>query len=204
MDSGGDPSSRRTFFNPYSSSDPTMSAGVSAGGMGSVMSPYLNFDPAYIGADSGSDFIFPEGASRQRGRLELAFSQIGGSVFAGAAVGGLNGLYSGFRETSTAQLTGAVRRTQMLNFITKQGASSAQSLGVIALMYSVIGVLLQLGRGVDDEINTLTAATSTGLLYKSSAGLKKCVRAGGIGFSLAAAYCLFSNRDRIKSMLNSD
>ena len=32
-----------------------------------------------------SDFIFPEGASTQRGRFELAFSQIGGSVFVGNA-----------------------------------------------------------------------------------------------------------------------
>ncbi|XP_014769578.2 mitochondrial import inner membrane translocase subunit Tim23 [Octopus bimaculoides] len=160
MDSGGDPSSRRTFFNPYSSSDPTMSAGVSAGGMGSVMSPYLNFDPAYIGADSGSDFIFPEGASRQRGRLELAFSQIGGSVFAGKVLDQ--------KSQGSSTPPSSTKQHLMLNFITKQGASSAQSLGVIALMYSVIGVLLQLGRGVDDEINTLTAATSTGLLYKSS------------------------------------
>lgn len=195
---------KSSFFNPYSSADPSMAAGVNVGGMGSMMSPYLNFDPAYIGGDNGSDFIFPEGASRQRGRLELAFSQIGGSVFAGAAVGGLNGLYSGYRDTSSAALTGAVRRTQMLNYITKQGASSGQSLGVIALMYSVIGVLLQLGRGVDDELNTLTAATTTGLLYKSSAGAKKCLRSGGIGLTLAAAYCLFTNGDRIKTFFSSE
>ena len=30
-----------------------------------------------------SQFIMPEGAGRQRGRLELSFSQIGGSIFAG-------------------------------------------------------------------------------------------------------------------------
>ncbi|KAL5017866.1 hypothetical protein ScPMuIL_003588 [Solemya velum] len=146
-----------------------------------------------------SEFIFPEGASRQRGRFELAFSQIGGSVFAGAAVGGLNGVYTGFRETKVAELTGAVRRTQMLNFITKQGASSAQSLGVLALMYSIFGVLLSWGRGKDDEFNTLTAGTATGLLYKSSAGLHKCLRGGAAGFGIAAAYCLFTNKDKLKS-----
>ena len=32
---------------------------------------------------SEPQFIFPEGASSQRGRFELAFSQIGGSVFVG-------------------------------------------------------------------------------------------------------------------------
>ena len=37
-----------------------------------------------------------------------------------------------------------------------------------ALMYSVFGVLLSYGRGVDDELNTVVAGTATGLLYKSS------------------------------------
>ena len=35
-------------------------------------------------------------------------------------------------------------------------------------MYSLFGVGLQLARGEDDEFNTLTAATATGLLYKAS------------------------------------
>ena len=33
-------------------------------------------------------------------------------ILSGAAVGGMNGLYSGLRETKAAQLTGGVRRTQ--------------------------------------------------------------------------------------------
>ncbi|XP_041362618.1 mitochondrial import inner membrane translocase subunit Tim23-like [Gigantopelta aegis] len=193
-----------SFFSPYSKSDPSMDVPVTAGPAGTIMSPYLNFDPSYVTPGGDSEFIFPEGASRQRGRLELSFSQIGGSVFAGAAVGGLNGLYAGLRETQAAQLTGAVRRTQMLNFITKRGASSAQTLGVVALMYSIFGVVLWWGRGVEDELNTVVAGTATGLLYKCSGGWKRCLRGGGIGFGLATAYILFTSKDRIKSMLGRD
>jgi import inner membrane translocase subunit TIM23 len=76
------------------------------------LSPYLNFDPAYISPGGQPEFIFPEGASHKRGRFELAFSQIGGSVMLGAAVGGANGLYSGLRDTALAGHTGSVRRTQ--------------------------------------------------------------------------------------------
>jgi len=54
----------------------------------------------------------PEGASQHRGRFELAFSQIGGSVCTGAGLGGAVGLYNGIKETKAAQLVGAVRRTQ--------------------------------------------------------------------------------------------
>lgn len=42
-------------------------------------SPYLNYDPSILRA-SQPEFIFPDGASKQRGRFELAFSQIGSAV----------------------------------------------------------------------------------------------------------------------------
>ena len=86
------------------------------------LSPYLNVDPTYIGRGQ-PEFIFPEGASHRRGRFELAFSQIGGSVMVGASLGGMNGLYKGFRDTSLAGHQGSVRRTQwgpfysMMHFI---------------------------------------------------------------------------------------
>uniref|UniRef100_A0A0B6YPG2 Mitochondrial import inner membrane translocase subunit TIM23 n=1 Tax=Arion vulgaris TaxID=1028688 RepID=A0A0B6YPG2_9EUPU len=189
-------------YNPYSSSDPSMNVPVTTGSAGAIMSPYLNFDPAYLGPNAvDSQFIFPEGAARTRGRLELSFSQIGGSIFVGAAVGGLNGFYSGLKDVQARQLVGANRRTQLLNFITKGGASTAQTLGVVALMYSVFGVVLSWSRGVDDELNTVTAGTATGMLYKSSAGWRRFLRGGAIGFGLSSAYVLFTSRDRIKSLM---
>lgn len=45
----------------------------------SSFSPYLNYDPRIL-QTSQPEFIFPEGASKQRGRFELAFSQIGSAV----------------------------------------------------------------------------------------------------------------------------
>ena len=38
-------------------------------------------------------------------------------------------------------------------------------------MYSGIGVLLASGRGAEDELNTIVAGTTTGLLYKCSGNL---------------------------------
>lgn len=43
-------------------------------------SPYLNYDPRVFSQQTQPEFIFPEGASKQRGRFELAFSQIGSAV----------------------------------------------------------------------------------------------------------------------------
>ncbi|KAJ9597362.1 hypothetical protein L9F63_011751 [Diploptera punctata] len=117
---------------------------------------------------------------------------------AGAAIGGVGGFYNGLRSTTLAGHTGKLRRTQLLNYVMKQGSASANTLGVIALMYSGFGVILSWGRGTDDEMNTLAAATATGLLYKSTAGLKKCAIGGGIGLALASVYCFWTARDRLQ------
>ncbi len=81
----------------------------------------------------------------------------------------------------------------------KQGARSANSLGVIAVMYSGFGVTLSWLRGEEDELNTLTAATATGLLFKSTAGLRSCLKGGAIGLSLAALYCAYNSKDKIRN-----
>jgi len=179
----------------------------------SSISPYMNFDPAYLNIGGDAQFIMPEGASQHRGRFELAFSQIGGSVCTGAGIGGAAGLYYGLQEAKNSQLVGSVRRTQLINSVAKKGASYAQSLGVIALMYSVFGVGVSKIRGVDDELNTLGAATLTGLLYKVPVNsvkvpgvkpidhVKKMARSGATGFLLATAYCIYTSKDHIKQII---
>ena len=104
-------------------------------------------------------------------------------------------------------------------------------------MYSGIGVILAKSRGAEDELNTIVAGTTTGLLYKCtgnfelyfmediyflhrvlfasfcinylkliffSAGMQKCLRAGGIGLGISTIYCLYTSQDRVKQMLGID
>ncbi|XP_022092773.1 mitochondrial import inner membrane translocase subunit Tim23-like [Acanthaster planci] len=175
--------------------EPSLNVPVPSGA-GTSISPYLNVDPYYLN-QGGPQFIVPTGQARARGRFELAFSQIGSSVMAGAIYGALNGTRISARETK--ELSGKVRVSQMLNLVTKQGASSANSIGVIALMYSVLGLGLSWGRATEDELNTVGAATATGLLYKSSAGIKKMAKGGVIGLGLASAWCLWQNKDKLKT-----
>jgi len=166
-------------------------------------SPYLNIDPSVSSYVSKPEFIFPEGASKQRGRFELAFGQIGASCMLGALAGGSSGLYRGLRETTLAGQTGRPRVTQLLNHISKQGSATANTLGVIAVMYSSFGVLLSLARGADDELNTIGAATATGMLFKSTSGLRKCGIGGAVGFSIATLYFIISSRDKLQSLTSS-
>jgi len=183
------------MYSPtYTPDDPSMNVSVFNSGTGtSRLSPYLNLDPNVV---QEPEFILPEGASRQRGRFEYAFGSIGGSVLIGAAGGSVAGLYKGIQDTQGQ--AGKVRRTQILNYVVKRGATAGNALGVMALMYSGLGVLFSWVRDEDDHYNTLAAATATGLLYKSTAGLRKCGVGGAAGFGIAAAYVLWTkgNKDR--------
>ena len=134
-----------------------------------------------------------DASSKNRGRFELMFSQIGGAVIVGGAIGGTTGLYKGITETNVQKLTGAVRRTQMLNFLGKDMARSAQTLGVVALLYSIFGTVISKARGAEDELNTISAGTLTGMLYRASGGLKAVGRGGAIGFIVSSAYCAYSS-----------
>jgi len=187
-----------SYLNVFPGVDPNM---MQYGNMQTI-SPYLNVDPAILN-QGGPEWIFPEGASRQRGRFELAFSQIGGAVMTGAFFGGVHGLYSGYKQMGSLEQKASVKRTQLLNHIMKRGSGTANTLGVLTVMYSGFGVIFSWLRGVDDEINTIAAGTATGLLYKSSAGLRKCGIGGALGLGLSTAYCLWTSKDRLKQMLST-
>jgi import inner membrane translocase subunit TIM23 len=50
----------------------------------------------------------------------------------------------------------------------KHGSSIANTFGVVSVMYSGFGVLFSYARGTDDSLNTLAAATATGMFFKST------------------------------------
>ncbi|XP_012221873.1 mitochondrial import inner membrane translocase subunit Tim23 isoform X2 [Linepithema humile] len=156
------------------------------------LSPYLNFDPSYLPV-SQPEFIFPEGAMKQRGRFELAFSQIGAACIAGAGIGGTSGLYRGIKATSIAGETGKLRRTQLINHIMKGGASMANSLGVITIMYTCSGIALTWLRGTDDSFNTVAAAATSAAVFRSPAGVRKAGIAGALAAGVAVIYCMWNN-----------
>ncbi|XP_011865247.1 PREDICTED: mitochondrial import inner membrane translocase subunit Tim23 isoform X1 [Vollenhovia emeryi] len=156
------------------------------------LSPYLNFDPSYLPVTQ-PEFIFPEGAVKQRGRFELAFSQIGAACIAGAGIGGASGLYRGVKATSIAGETGKLRRTQLINHVMKGGASMANSFGVMMIMYTCAGIGLTWLRGTDDSLNTVAAAATSAAVFRSPAGIRKAGIAGAIAAGVAVMYCAWNN-----------
>ncbi|TMS22428.1 Protein quaking-B [Larimichthys crocea] len=167
----------------------------------SPLSPYLNVDPRYLIQDT-DEFILPTGANKTRGRFELAFFTIGGSCMTGAALGAVNGLRMGLKETRDMAWS-KPRNVQIINMVTRQGASWANSLGSVALLYSVFGVAIEKARGAEDDINTVAAGTLTGMLFKSGSGIKGVARGGLAGLALSGAYALYNNWDHITGSSSS-
>ncbi|CAF1498736.1 unnamed protein product [Didymodactylos carnosus] len=182
-----------SLFGSYNVNENKNNVPVYATPGANAISPYLNFDPQILNP-SGSKFILPEGQKERRGRLELMFFTIGGSF-----MGSFAGLYRGLRETK--DLSGAVRTSSIINYVSRQGASTASAVGSIALIYSLIGTIISYGRGVDDELNTLASGTLAGLAYRSTSGLKGAARGGLAGFAIASACVLATSRDRLKQYM---
>jgi len=157
------------------------------------LSPYLNVNPSYV---QTPEFIVNQ--ETKKGRIERSFSGIGASVLVGAAVGGTYGLFDGVRQTATAGMKGGLRRTQILNYSLKSGASVSNSLGAIAVIYSGLHALASQWREEDDELKCLATAGITGALYKSSAGAVKCGTGAAFGVGLAAVWSfLLKNNENV-------
>ncbi|XP_017319333.1 mitochondrial import inner membrane translocase subunit Tim23 isoform X5 [Ictalurus punctatus] len=166
--SGGGGGGGGGFGSLFRSTGPVYSnselSGVPLSGM-SPLSPYLNVDPKYLIQDA-DEFILPTGANKTRGRFELAFFTIGSCCMTGALFGAINGLRLGLTETRNMAWS-KPRNVQILNLVTRQGATWANTLGSVALLYSVFGVIIEKTRGAEDDLNTMAAGTMTGVLYKS-------------------------------------
>uniref|UniRef100_S4R8Q7 Translocase of inner mitochondrial membrane 23 homolog b (yeast) n=1 Tax=Petromyzon marinus TaxID=7757 RepID=S4R8Q7_PETMA len=163
----------------------------------SPLSPYLNVDPRYLTQDYDELSLR---VSTIRWRTAPIFTSSHGHCLYGASFGALNGLRLGFKETHGMKWA-KPRNVQILNMVTRQGAVWANTLGSVALMYSAFGVAIEYGRGAEDDLNTMVAGSLTGMLYKSTSGLRGVAKGGVAGLTLSGLYALYNNWDRIKSSM---
>uniref|UniRef100_A0A8C2TJP9 Mitochondrial import inner membrane translocase subunit TIM23 n=2 Tax=Coturnix japonica TaxID=93934 RepID=A0A8C2TJP9_COTJA len=162
---------------------------------------YLILNPFFVPFQDTDEFILPTGANKTRGRFELAFFTIGGCCMTGAAFGALNGLRLGLKETQNMAWS-KPRNVQILNMVTRQGALWANTLGSLALLYSAFGVIIEKTRGAEDDLNTIAAGTLTGMLYKSTGGVRGIARGGIAGLTLTGLYALYNNWEHMKGSIS--
>jgi len=149
------------------------------------LSPYLNIDTSYL--QSSPEYLFDQ--ETKRGKMEKSFSAIGTAVCVGSGLGGAYGVYDGIRQTALADLSGKLRRTQVMNYCLKGGASAGNALGSVAVIYSLTHCLISLTvYEEEDEMKSMISGTMAGAFFKSTAGLKATARGGAIGLGLATLW----------------
>jgi len=152
--------------------------------------PYLNINTAHI--NDADEFIPLAGEEQQRGSFGQSISKVGGVVVVGASLGFTQGLYRGFNATKN--VTGSVKRTQMLNYLSKNMSSHSATLGTLAVMYHGGAVLLGKARGQEDALNQVAAGAFTGFAYQLPSGLRRAGIGGAVGLALSGAWALYTSR----------
>ena len=73
------------------------------------------------------------------------------------------------------------------------------SLGIVALMYNGIhGAVIKARGDREDLMSAVAAATASGAIFKSTAGIKKCLMGGGVFGSAMLAFQLYQKYEKSK------
>ncbi|GAA5970730.1 hypothetical protein JCM21900_003292 [Sporobolomyces salmonicolor] len=88
---------------------------------------------------------------------------------------------AGAAHTAAGRVSSRLRWNNILNQVTRRGTSMGNSAGVLALIYNGINSSIDLYRGqVHDAYGSMTAAALTGLIWRSTAGVKSMVITSGL------------------------
>jgi import inner membrane translocase subunit TIM23 len=103
-------------------------------------------------------------------------------------VGGAWGLQEGLRRS--AGQPPKLRLNSVLNAVTRRGPFLGNSAGVIALVYNGINSFIGHMRGKHDSANSVLAGALSGMLFKSTRGVRPMMISGGIVASVAGAWAV--------------
>ncbi|KAG0306924.1 Mitochondrial import inner membrane translocase subunit tim23 [Dissophora globulifera] len=104
----------------------------------------------------------------------------------GLSMGGAFGFYEGFRSSPSPAVK--IRLNTVLNSMTRRGPFIGNSAGVLALMYNGVNGVIGKARGTYDPLNSVAAGALTGVLFKSTSGLRAAGSAGGVCAVLAGIW----------------
>ncbi|KAI1807918.1 Tim17-domain-containing protein [Daldinia bambusicola] len=104
------------------------------------------------------------------------------------SIGGVWGLQEGLRRSMGQPPK--LRLNSVLNAVTRRGPFLGNSAGVVAITYNCFNSGIGYLRGKHDSANTIAAGTLSGMLFKSTRGLRPMLISGGIVGSVAGAWAI--------------
>ncbi|OQE46761.1 hypothetical protein PENCOP_c001G02156 [Penicillium coprophilum] len=145
---------------------------------------YLSLDDSALDNLPGSRSVLPS-----RGWSDDLCYGTGTTYLVALATGGAWGLAEGLRKTP-ATAAPKIRLNAVLNSVTRRGPFLGNSAGVVAMVYNGINSGLGVVRGKHDASNSIVAGALSGMVFKSTRGLKPMMISGGIVASIAGAWAV--------------
>lgn len=189
-----DPAGSGTSFNNVTSDD-----------VGSFMTQPGAFDPSalhplaglnqdtldYLTLDDSALSDLPGGRSilPSRGWSDDLCYGTGVSYLAALSIGGTWGLVEGLNRlppTAPPKL----RLNSALNAITRRGPFLGNSAGVVALMYNGVNSTIGYYRGKHDTMNSVAAGGISGMVFRSTRGVRPMLISGGIVAGIAGGWAV--------------
>jgi mitochondrial import inner membrane translocase subunit TIM23 len=104
-------------------------------------------------------------------------------------MGGTWGLVEGLNR-SPASAPPKLRVNSVLNSVTRRGPFLGNSAGVVAMVYNGVNSTIGYYRGKHDSANSIVAGALSGMLFKSTRGVRPMMVSGGIVAGVAGGWAV--------------
>ncbi len=179
-----DPSSAQgvdAFLSPSAFADPSQLHPLA--GLNKETLDYISLEDSALSDLPGGQSVLPS-----RGFTDDLCYGTGTTYLAALSMGGAWGLQEGLRRS--AGQPPKLRLNSVLNAVTRRGPFLGNSAGVVAIAYNCINSYIGYLRGKHDATNTVAAGFLSGVLFKSTRGIRPMLISGGIVGSVAAVWAV--------------
>lgn len=145
---------------------------------------YLSLDESTLSDLPGSRSALPS-----RGWSDDLCYGTGVTYLTALTMGGTWGLIEGLNRTP-ASAPPKLRLNSVLNSMTRRGPFLGNSAGVVAMVYNGVNSTIGYYRGKHDSANSMMAGALSGMLFKSTRGIRPMVISGGIVAGIAGGWAV--------------
>jgi len=145
---------------------------------------YLSLEESALSDLPGSRSALPS-----RGWSDDLCYGTGVTYLTALTMGGAWGLFEGLNR-SPASAPPKLRLNSVLNSITRRGPFLGNSAGVIAMVYNGVNSTMGYYRGKHDSANSVVAGGVSGMLFKSTRGVRPMMISGGLVAGAAGAWAV--------------
>lgn len=175
-----------SFLNASTFADPTQLHPLA--GLNKDTLDYITLEDSAISDLPGAQSVLPS-----RGFTDDLCYGTGVTYLTALSLGGAWGLQEGLRRS--AGQPPKLRLNSVLNAVTRRGPFLGNSAGVVAIVYNCFNSGIGSLRGKHDAANTIAAGALSGMLFKSTRGLRPMMISGGVVASVAGVWAVSLQSD---------